>query len=156
MTDKEIIKGLKCCLGGKEELCKECPFNGECYGDVDYLIAYALGLINRQQEQLDAAISGQETLQKALAEKDEEIKRLKNNVFCSVVIDEGKMRNIVNEKVAEFELDIESIKSEAIKEFAERLKKHYDEYDDYDDIYARHMRDDIDFLLDDMVGDTNA
>ena len=32
------------------------------------------------------------------------------------------MRNIVNEKVAEFELDIESIKSEAIKEFAERLK----------------------------------
>ena len=112
--------------------------------------------INCQQEQLEAAANGQETLQKALAEKDKEIKRLKNNVFCSVVIDEGKMRNIVNEKVAEFELDIESIKSEAIKEIAERLKKHYDEYDDYDDIYARHMRDDIDFLLDDMVGDTNA
>ena len=76
MTDKEIINGLKCCLGGKEELCKECPFNGECYGDVEYLIAYALGLINRQQEQLEAAIAGQETLQKALAEKDKEIERL--------------------------------------------------------------------------------
>ena len=72
MTDKEIIKALKCCLGGKEELCKECPFNGECYGDVEYLIAYALGLINRQQEQLEAAIAGQETLQKALARCFEE------------------------------------------------------------------------------------
>ena len=156
MTDKEIIKGLKCCLGGKEELCKECPFNEECYGDVEYLIAYALGLINRQQELLEAAIAGQETLQKALAEKNAEIERRKNNLFCKVVIDEEKMRNIINEKVTEFELDIELIKSEAIKQFAERLKKHYDEYDDYDDIYARHIRDDIDFLLDDMVGDTNA
>ena len=76
MTDKEIIKGLKCCLGGKEELCKECPFNGECYGDVEYLIAYALGLINRQQELLEAAIAGQETLQKALADKNREIEQL--------------------------------------------------------------------------------
>ena len=76
MTDNEIIKGLKCCLGGKEELCKECPFNGECYGDVEYLIAYALGLINRQQELLEAAIAGQETLQKALADKDREIEQL--------------------------------------------------------------------------------
>ena len=86
MTDKEIIKGLKCCLGGTEELCKECPFNGKCYGDVDFLIAFALDLINRQQEQLEATIEGQETLQKALAEKDREaaelnsdLKLLKNN-----------------------------------------------------------------------------
>lgn len=46
----------------------------------------------------------------------------------------------------------EEQKAEAVKEFAERLKEHYDEYDDYDDIYAHHIRDDIDFLLDDMVG----
>lgn len=30
-------------------------------------------IINRQQEQLEAAIAGQETLQKALAEKDREV-----------------------------------------------------------------------------------
>ena len=41
-----------------------------------------------------------------------------------MVIDEEKMRNIVNEKVAEFELDIESIKTEAYKEFAARLKSY--------------------------------
>ena len=123
MTDKEIIKALECCLGGKEELCKECPFNGECYGDVEYLIAYALGLINRQQEQLEAAANGQETLQKALAEKNAEIERRKNNLFCKVVIDEEKMQNIIKEKVIGFELNIELIKSEAIKEFAERLKE---------------------------------
>lgn len=76
-------------------------------------------IIDRQQEQLEATIAGQETLQKALAEKNAEIERRKNNLFCKVVIDEEKMRNIINEKVAEFELDIESIKSEAI----ERLRR---------------------------------
>ena len=35
------------------------------------------------------------------------------------------------------------IKYEAIKEFAERLRSHYDGYDDYDDIYAHHIRDDM-------------
>ena len=156
MTDKEIIRALECCSSDEAMICEECPLNEECYNDELPLAELALDIINRQQEQLEAAVNGQETLQKALAEKNAEIERRKNNPFCKVVIDEEKMRNIVNEKVAEFELDIESIKSEAIKEFAERLKKHYDEYDDYDDIYARHMRDDIDFLLDDMVGDTNA
>ena len=76
MTDKEIIKALKCCLSGKEKLCKECPLNGKCYGDIDYLLELVLDLINRQQEQLEAAANGQETLQKALAEKERIIKRL--------------------------------------------------------------------------------
>lgn len=35
-----------------------------------------LEFINRQQEQLEAAIAGQETLQKALAEKNKEIERI--------------------------------------------------------------------------------
>jgi alanyl-tRNA synthetase len=48
---------------------------------------------------------------------------------------------------------IAQARAEAIKEFAERLKKHYDEYDGYDEIYVRHIRDNIDFTLDDMVGD---
>lgn len=79
MTDKEIIKAVECCLSGKEELCKECPLNGKCYGDVDYLLE-SLDLINRQQEQLEAAITGQETLQKALAEKDREVAELNSDL----------------------------------------------------------------------------
>lgn len=52
MTDKEIIKALECCLSGKEELCKECPLNGKCYGDIDYLLELVLDLINRQQQDI--------------------------------------------------------------------------------------------------------
>ena len=136
MTDKEIIKAL--------EFCKDCSIN---------INEEILDLINRQQEQLEAAIAGQETLQKALAEKNAEIERRKNNLFCKVVIDEGKMRNIVNEKVAEFELDIESIKSEAIRAFAERLKAEQSFYDGQETrIYLTEK--DLDNLVKEMVGDT--
>ena len=185
MTDKEIIKAMEC-LEGCDLNCRDCPYSqGSFYPICQRRVAKdALNLINRQQEQLEAAIAGQETLQKALAEKgreverltaekeqliktfgecqaeatkalvekDKEIKRLKNNVFCSVVIDEGKMRNIVNEKVAEFELDIESIKSEAIKEFAERLKEEQSFYDGQETrIYLTEK--DLDNLVKEMVGD---
>ena len=76
MTDKEIIKALEHCSNSEAEACHKCPINEECNGDVIYMIRLALDLINRQQEQLEAAIAGQETLQKALAEKDGEIERL--------------------------------------------------------------------------------
>jgi tryptophan 2,3-dioxygenase len=58
----------------------------------------------------------------------------------------SEMQIEVSEKIEK------SIKAEAVKEFAERLKSHYDQYDDYDDIYAHHIRDDIDFLVEEMVG----
>ena len=53
MTDKEIIKALERCLSGKEELCKECPLNEKCYGDIDYLLEFALDLINRQKAEIE-------------------------------------------------------------------------------------------------------
>ena len=56
-----------------------------------------------------------ENLNTVNAEMQAEIGRMKNNAFCNVVIDEETMRNIVKEKVAEFELDIKSIKAEAVK-----------------------------------------
>ena len=43
-------------------------------------------------------------------------------------------------------------RAEAIKEFAEKLKRHYVGYDRYDDIYAHHIIDDIDFLVEEMLG----
>ena len=72
MTDKEIIKALECCV---DEDCDNCPNRSGIFCIVK-IESYALDLINRQQEQLEAAIAGQETLQKALAEKDREIDRL--------------------------------------------------------------------------------
>ena len=167
MTDKEIIKGLKCCLGGKEELCKECPFNGECYGDVEYLIAYALDLINRQQELLEAAIAGQETLQKALADKAREaaelnsdLKLLKNNHehlktnFDETVEKNKRLRDKVVGLTAEKDQLIKTFgecQTEAVRDFADRLKKECL----IDRGYEILQEGTIDNLVKEMVGDTD-
>lgn len=111
MTDKEIIKALEHCLNSEAEACHKCPINEECNGDVIYVIRLALDLINRQQEQLEAAIAGQETLQKALAEKDRNIEHLNKEV------------DRLSQCVLYHDGHIEDAKSEAIREFAERLKE---------------------------------
>lgn len=72
MTDKAIIKALECCLDEALEKCNECPYSVDTFMCKRMeLLEDSLDLINRQQEQLEAAIAGQETLQKAL---DKEIK----------------------------------------------------------------------------------
>ena len=72
-------------------------------------------LINRQQGMIDGLIAGQETLQKALAEKNAEIERLQkeNNQFADI----GKMYS--------------EIKAEAIKEFADNLCRVFAGHSDY-------------------------
>ena len=184
MTGKEIVERIENILKAASEMAEASKMYPKSL--LEGIYPEILEFINRQQEQLEAAANGQETLQKALAEKDreverltaekdrliktfgecqaeatkalvekdKEIKRLKNNVFCSVVIDEGKMRNIVNEKVSEFELDIESIKSEAIKQFAERLKEQYEIWDDDECYFDYVTTGQIDNLVKEMVGDT--
>ena len=129
MTDAEIIKALECCTSDEVGMCHICPLDGGCNGDITILLNCSLDLINRQKE---------------------EIERLKNNVFCEVVIDEETMRNIVNEKVAGFELDIASIKAEAIKEFAERLKNKFEISSAYSFGYFECQ---IDNLVKEMEGD---
>lgn len=92
-------------------------------------------IINRQQEQLEAAIAGQETLQKALAEKDREVaelnsdlKLLKNNHehlrtnFDETVEKNKRLRDKVVGLTAEKERLIETFgecQAEAVKDFSE-------------------------------------
>lgn len=136
MTDAEIIKALECCTSDEVGMCHICPLDGGCNGDITILLNCSLDLINRQKE---------------------EIERLKNNVFCKVVINEETMRNIVKEKVAEFELDIASIKAEAIKEFAERIKAEFNNVVKYEfdcRYYYLVSHSFIDRLAEEMVGDT--
>ena len=167
MIEKDTIKGLECCTDEWYENCNECPYSIDTVScERMKLLEDSLDLINHKQELLEAAIAGQETLQKALAEKNAEIERRKNNLFCKVVIDEGKMRNIVNEKVAEFELDIESIKSEAIKECIEKTQAFLaikcrgvvEDNPNLDEILWGYRKEDVDEFLDNLVkemaGDT--
>lgn len=55
MTDEEIRDAMSCCMISK---CNDCPYRGaeDCVGN---LIEHGLGLINRQQEQIEAAIAEQ-------------------------------------------------------------------------------------------------
>ena len=62
-------------------------------------------------EKLDGAIAGQETLQKALAEKIEEVERLKKQLNSKY-----KWESMLDKKIKE-------VKAEAVKEFEERLKE---------------------------------
>lgn len=105
MTDKEIIKAL--------ELFEilVCDTNAQ-----RETICSALDLINRQEEMIDGLIAGQETLQKALAEKNAEIERLEKQLNSKY-----KWENMLDKKIKE-------VKAEAIKEFAKAYKDQIKNY----------------------------
>lgn len=72
MTDNEIIKAIEYCLDSSNETCEFCPFRMYCERD-SKILRCALDIIYRQkaeiehlQQMYEAAIAGQETLQKYL------------------------------------------------------------------------------------------
>lgn len=98
MTDNEIIKALECC---KKDDCDNCPNNfGNCYAN---LSGYAIDLINRLQA---------------------EIERLKECPKCIYEYDGKTTEYCVQGTCSNFKT-VEQIKSEAYKEFAEKLKKRF-------------------------------
>lgn len=148
------------------ERCTKCPYYyalGNCS-----LAEDALDLINCQQEQLEATIAGQETLQKALAEKDREaaelnsdLKLLRNDYYClkrnfdETVEKNKRLRDKVVGLTAEKEQLIKTFgecQAEAIKDFAKAV------IDGIDEGYILHSSDIVDFTADylrgKMAGDT--
>jgi hypothetical protein len=134
LTDNEIVKALECC-GDEQGLnwCVDCPYynkeNDLCQED---LHRDALDLINRQKAEKEALINGQETLQKYIAEQKAENERLKRKLVAyEPSVDSGLFSQMLleqKEKAEAFEKKWKAeIKSEAYKEFAERLKE--DAYD---------------------------
>ena len=98
MTDEQIIKALECCV--KTEFISDCAkckmFAFDCK---DILIENALDLINRQKAEIE--------------ELKTEIERM-----------ETQNTLLLKKKCKDINTARKKIKSEAIKEFAERLKKH--------------------------------
>lgn len=98
MTDNEIIKALECCIiGCNAEGCDDCPLYEKVEDCEIEIPIISLDLINRQKE---------------------EIERLKT--------DNALLRQDSNADTAEIRAlrrKLETSKSEAIKEFAEELKK---------------------------------
>ena len=112
MIEKETIKGLECCTDEWYENCNECPYSIDTVScERMKLLEDSLDLINHKQELLEAAIAGQETLQKALAEKEKEIEDLK--------VENRSLRIAAN--FCEFHYN--KARDEAIEEFTSGIKE---------------------------------
>ncbi len=108
LTDAEFKKALECHANSDLATCKVCPLLNRP-GCAYTLSEIALDLINRLEADKEALIAGQETLQKALAEKNAEIEKLKNECF-------GLSIQCIAMKDC-----IVTVAEETIQEFAERL-----------------------------------
>ena len=109
--DNEIIKALECCLSGKDydTACMKCPIEPICESD-DILFKYALDLINRLQDEKQALINGQETLQNTIVEQKAEIERL-NDELQRAKVEISKHFDYMDE-----------VANEALDVFADSLK----------------------------------
>ena len=129
MTDNEIIEALECCRGDYSTDCDNCPNKKTC-DEID-VVSSAIDLINRQKAEIERL--------------EKEKQDIKDKYDCQQTV-YYDLSNIIREKCKELNkypiktvvnnnCEIHSktskdydnlmadIKSEAIKEFAERLKK---------------------------------
>jgi hypothetical protein len=132
----------------------------ETYNGMDFCgvpCEFMEDIINRLQEEKEALINGQETLQKYIADLQAENERLKNNgkleseniVLNSLI--EMKNDTICNlmKTVYELESQLKTAKAEAYKEFAERLKTKASDFEFGKAVWVVY----IDDLLKEMVGE---
>ena len=110
MTDNEIIKALECCT--KTEFISDCAkcemFAFDCK---DILIENALDLINRQKAEVERLEDKIFVLENDLEKAENLSDALENDV------------DIKLNYIYDLEEKLKKAKSEAIKEFAERLKE---------------------------------
>ena len=106
MNDSEIIKALECCSSPNVlKGCEDCPLKNkkeDCRNILDFKI---LDFINRQQAEIDRLNIDLKAMRGAANSWKAEVERI-----CKKELD-----NI--------EIDIETVKSKAVREFAESLKR---------------------------------
>ena len=101
-TDEQIIEALKCCsTDARENPCPKCAFYNK-HRCSTLMLNAASDIINRQKVKI-------KSLKQIINEQDKETLKLQNRIIF--------WRKNLNYQP-------EKIKSEAIKEFAERVKKH--------------------------------
>ena len=111
MTDNEIIKALECCLKGcNAEGCDDCPLYEKVEDCEIEIPIIALDLINRQK----AKISELQSEATILTQANEHLQEL-----CK---EERAKVSATKQKLIEAFTKLKFAKSEAIREFAERLK----------------------------------
>ena len=101
MTDNEIIKALECCVNDTDHLVSYCDGNGKKH---KITIKDIADLINRQKAEIESLKIANEKLYDANKSQEAEIEKLTINMNA-------------------FGLGMISARADAVKEFAERLKK---------------------------------
>lgn len=151
MKDSEIVKALECC--GIKRCCNGCYFDTHEAGDlcVKEIIKNAFDLITRQQaevERLKDEVS--KARRKALLEASSKFAGHSDyhgdTILCKLIcMSEGKEVGIAKP------LDKSKIKSEAVREFADRVKMAF--YYKFDEQLTLMIANKIDNLVKEMVGD---
>ena len=123
MTDNEIIKALRCCAQ-PDPICKECPYYDPYlkYPCADQLKWAALNLIDSQKAEIERLENSHAISKKETKRYVENYKRQKKEI--------EEYRNIIErategirEVKAMLPRELAKERSEAVKEFAERLKE---------------------------------
>ena len=170
MTDNEITKALECCIGDTEgKNCLDCPLYeiDDCQA---YMYLNSLDLINRLQAELkvsNEALNNSiklnnrlETQNKDLVETIGNLTTEKDALFDKAEELKAKVERlnkeiqITKDAYTMLQTKIEIIKSETIKEFADRLKDSFFD-NDYEspDVDFDYF---VDNLIKEMVGENNA
>ena len=149
MTDNEIIKALECCIHDDYDYCEECPYlkNKPCH---EGLIQDAFDLINRQKAEIERLEEQDEIAEKIIREQADKIFSLQS--------ENGRLtdrNSVLSEKADNSIITCVSTRTEAIKEFAERL------IDLINCIPQHHftlgqVEHDIDNLVKEMVGEESG
>lgn len=126
MTDKEIIKALECCA--EDEWCcnNNCPFFEKCSKTL--MAKSSLDIINRQQAEIERLKSVQLVQANRIAE-------LRGTKFEQINVIQNLKQQLITSK------------SEAVKEFADKLKNTYF-------IDSERLCCQVDKVLKEMVGNT--
>lgn len=140
MKDNEIIKALECC--SNLEACEKCPLASLQKYDADtcehQIMLYALDLINRQKA---------------------EIERLKKGIIYTVKFNEKQLEQIKDDILQNVEFNINNIKSEAVREYAERFKERLRDnakFDRGEHTYYLVGDSFVDNIADEMLGETEV
>ena len=129
MTDDEIMKALELCANRTIHSCKSCPCNSSGCACNEKLNGGALDLINRQNAEIDRLKNELHGKVDYIHEQREVIDDLKDKynkkgLTVEVAFDKEQLEKIVHDCVKKgYELQINEIRNEAIREFAELIKE---------------------------------
>ena len=124
MTDEQIIKALELCAKDEPNTCDQCPYDKICAEDPDVITNDVISLIKNQKTIIQKLERIEELATKTIEVQNAEIERLE--IECERY--EVRVRDLNNYQTADRETRkrvIAKAKSEAIKEFAERLKNKF-------------------------------